>query len=72
MEWRRALLGMVPQWVQPPPTCVWASITATRWPALASFMAAPSPAGPVPMTMVSKRRLVMLGLRLGSESVPYR
>ncbi len=59
MEWRRALLGMVPQWVQPPPTWSWASITAICWPVLASFIAAPSPAGPVPMTMVSNARSFM-------------
>ncbi len=50
---------MVPQWVQPPPTASWASITAIRWPALASFMAAPSPAGPVPMTIQSSSRMAM-------------
>ena len=45
---------MVPRWVQLPPTWGDASITATRLPALASRMAAPSPAGPVPMMTVWK------------------
>jgi hypothetical protein len=52
--WRSALLGIVPQCVQPPPTSAWRSTTATRRLFLAAIMAAPSPPGPLPITMMSK------------------
>ena len=51
---RRALLGIVPQWVQPPPTSVNRSTTATFLPSLPACMAAPSPPGPLPITIRSK------------------
>src|SRR5829696_2454300 len=54
MARRRALEGMVPQWVAPPPTAEYRSTAATFLPPLAAFIAAPSPAGPVPITMTSK------------------
>ena len=54
MACRRALLGIVPQCVQPPPTCVKRSTAATVLPPLAARMAAPSPPGPVPITTKSK------------------
>src|SRR5262245_23232914 len=51
---RRALLGMVARCVHEPPTRVCRSTTATDLPCLAACIAAPSPPGPVPITMTSK------------------
>ena len=51
--WRSALLGIVAQCTQPPPTSLYFSTTATRLPALAARIAAPSPPGPLPSTMTS-------------------
>src|ERR1044071_9452033 len=50
---RSALLGMVPQCVQPPPTSKCRSISATLLWFLAAVIAAPPPAVPLPMTRTS-------------------
>src|SRR5215469_18218980 len=44
------LLGMVPVLMQTPPTTLCFSTTATRFPALAAWIAARCPPGPEPMT----------------------
>ena len=50
---RSVLLGIVPRYTHPPPTPCSRSITATRLPALAPWMAAFWPAGPLPITTMS-------------------
>ncbi len=52
-EWRSAFDGMVPRWVQLPPTTRRLSTTASLRPYLEAFIAAPSPAGPVPRITTS-------------------
>src|SRR5690554_642210 len=52
-ECRSAFDGMVPQWVQLPPTVGLSSMMATRLLCLAAFIAAPSPEGPAPITTTS-------------------
>src|SRR3954452_19544777 len=74
MARRRALDGIVPQWVAPPPTAEYCSMAATDLPHLAAFMAAPSPPGPVPITIRSKWVFSVMvggrtpGLSAGPES----
>ena len=50
---RSVLLGIVPLYTQLPPTPGSRSITATCLPALAPWMAAFWPAGPLPITTMS-------------------
>ena len=48
--WRRVLDGIVPVWIETPPSRLRRSATATRLPSLAAWMAARCPEGPDPMT----------------------
>src|ERR1700677_147983 len=68
MAWRSDLLGMVPRWVEPPPTCLKRSTTATDLPSLAACMAAPSPPGPLPMTIRSNSESIWLSSSISDET----
>jgi hypothetical protein len=69
MLWRSALLGMVPQWVQPPPTLSCFSTMAIFWPDLASAFAAGTAADNQGVVVLLRHIIRSSARRLGCRQV---
>src|SRR5580658_1391702 len=66
---RSALLGMVPVLTVAPPSTLFFSMMTTDLPSLAAWIAAFCPAGPVPITAMSKCRMIFPGRR--GRKIPW-
>src|SRR3954469_8468429 len=73
MAWRSVFDGIVPVWIETPPTRLRRSITATRLPSFAPCTAARWPPGPEPITSRSRstgRVIRRSALLVGGEQRP--